>query len=140
MDERLPGGQRDAVGGGQGIAVDLRLRPPDRPGQPVDLRLVEVSTPVCSVEDPPLDEPGLVEMLKRRAASLHLAHVYPIGALTAKLEGERLTGMGLLAEAGWKENDKDLNSSYMNCMGWSQMLCALKVYVERGFNLREFFY
>jgi dihydroorotase len=49
---------------------------------------------------PPLDEPGLVEMLKRRAASLHLAHVYPIGALTAKLEGERLTGMGLLAEAG----------------------------------------
>ena len=45
-----------------------------------------------------------------------------------------------VSESGWKENDKDLNSSYMNCMGWSQMLYALKVYVERGFNLREFFY
>ena len=45
-----------------------------------------------------------------------------------------------IAESGWKENDQDLHSSYMNCMGWSQMLCALKDYVERGFNLREFFY
>src|SRR5438552_2796202 len=32
--------------------------------------------------DPPLDEPGLVEMLKHRARSLHGAHVYPIGELT----------------------------------------------------------
>ena len=37
-------------------------------------------------------------------------------------------------------NADDLDSSYMNCMGWSQMLCALKVYVERGFNLREYMY
>src|SRR5688572_28240244 len=32
--------------------------------------------------DPPLDEPGLVEMLKFRARSLSGAHVYPVGALT----------------------------------------------------------
>ena len=50
--------------------------------------------------DPPLDEPGLVEMLTRRASSLNLAKVYPIGALTAKLEGERLTEMAELAEHG----------------------------------------
>src|SRR6266508_2005864 len=50
--------------------------------------------------DPPLDEPGLVEMLKHRAKSLNLAHVYPLGALTWKLGGERLTEMGELAEAG----------------------------------------
>lgn len=50
--------------------------------------------------DPPLDEPGLVEMLTRRASSLHLAKVYPIGALTAKLEGERLTEMAELADHG----------------------------------------
>jgi dihydroorotase len=50
--------------------------------------------------DPPLDEPGLVEMLTRRASSLHLARVYPIGALTAKLEGERLTEMAELADHG----------------------------------------
>ncbi len=50
--------------------------------------------------DPPLDEPGLVEMLKHRAKSLNLAHVYPLGALTWKLEGERLTEMAVLRDAG----------------------------------------
>jgi len=50
--------------------------------------------------DPPLDEPGLVEMLKHRARSLNLAHVYPVGALTLGLEGTTLTEMGELAEAG----------------------------------------
>ncbi len=50
--------------------------------------------------DPPLDEPGLVEMLKHRARLLNQAHVYPIGALTQKLAGETLTEMGELAEAG----------------------------------------
>jgi dihydroorotase len=50
--------------------------------------------------DPPLDEPGLVEMLKHRAKSLNLAHVYPLGALTWKLGGERLTEMVVLRDAG----------------------------------------
>lgn len=50
--------------------------------------------------DPPLDEPGLVDMLRRRAKALSRARVYPIGALTVKLEGERLTEMAQLAEAG----------------------------------------
>ena len=50
--------------------------------------------------DPPLDEPGLVEMLKHRAKSLNQAHVYPIGALTQGLKGERLTEMAELNDAG----------------------------------------
>jgi len=50
--------------------------------------------------DPPLDEPGLVEMLKHRARSLNLVHVYPVGALTWKLGGERLTEMVVLRDAG----------------------------------------
>jgi len=50
--------------------------------------------------DPPLDEPGLVDMLRRRAKALARARVYPIGALTAKLEGERLTEMAELTDAG----------------------------------------
>jgi len=50
--------------------------------------------------DPPLDEPGLVDMLRRRAEALLLAHVYPVGALTVKLEGRQLTEMAELAEAG----------------------------------------
>jgi dihydroorotase len=50
--------------------------------------------------DPPLDEPGLVEMLKHRARSLNCAHVYPVGALTEGLKGETITEMGELIEAG----------------------------------------
>jgi dihydroorotase len=50
--------------------------------------------------DPPLDEPGLVQMLKHRARSLNQAHVYPVGALTVGLKGEALTEMGELADAG----------------------------------------
>ena len=50
--------------------------------------------------DPPLDEPGLVEMLKFRAKNLNQAHVYPVGALTQGLQGERLTEMAELVDAG----------------------------------------
>ena len=50
--------------------------------------------------DPPLDEPGLVEMLKHRARSLNQARVYPIGALTQGLKGKHLTEMAELRDAG----------------------------------------
>jgi dihydroorotase len=50
--------------------------------------------------DPPLDEPGLVDMRRRRAKALSRARVYPVGALTVKLQGEALTEMGQLADAG----------------------------------------
>ncbi|MCX8085649.1 MAG: dihydroorotase [Rhodocyclaceae bacterium] len=56
---------------------------------------------VCPPDtDPPLDEPGLVEMLKHRARQPGYAHVHPIGALTVGLAGERLTEMVELFEAG----------------------------------------
>ena len=50
--------------------------------------------------DPPLDEPGLVEMLKFRAKNLNQARVYPIGALTQGLKGKHLTEMAELVDAG----------------------------------------
>jgi dihydroorotase len=50
--------------------------------------------------DPPLDEPGLVDMLRRRAKSLSRTQVYPVGALTLKLQGQALTEMGQLTDAG----------------------------------------
>ena len=50
--------------------------------------------------DPPLDEPGLVEMLKHRARQLNQANVYPIGALTQQLQGKKLTEMAELHDAG----------------------------------------
>ncbi|HYL17468.1 MAG TPA: dihydroorotase [Burkholderiales bacterium] len=60
-----------------------------------------VTSLVCPPDtDPPLDEPGLVEMLKFRARSLNQARVFPLGALTQGLQGERLTEMAELHDAG----------------------------------------
>jgi dihydroorotase len=60
-----------------------------------------VTSLVCPPDtDPPLDEPGLVEMLKHRAKSLNQARVFPLGALTQGLAGERLTEMAELFDAG----------------------------------------
>jgi dihydroorotase len=60
-----------------------------------------VTTLACPPDtDPPLDEPGLVEMLKFRAKNLNQARVYPVGALTQGLKGERLTEMAELRDAG----------------------------------------
>ena len=60
-----------------------------------------VTSLVCPPDtDPPLDEPGLVEMLKHRAKSLNQARVFPLGALTTGLAGEHLTEMAELHDAG----------------------------------------
>ena len=45
-----------------------------------------------------------------------------------------------IAEEGWRENQGALDASYGNCQGWSQMLCALKAWVEHGINLRDGMY
>ena len=50
--------------------------------------------------DPPLDEPGLVEMLKHRARQLDQVNIYPLGAMTIGLGGEIITEMAELTEAG----------------------------------------
>ncbi|MFZ5502702.1 MAG: dihydroorotase [Pseudomonadota bacterium] len=52
--------------------------------------------------DPPLDEPGLVEMLKHRARALNQCRVFPLGALTYGLKGTELTEMIELTDAGCK--------------------------------------
>ena len=60
-----------------------------------------ITSLVCPPDtDPVLDEPGLVEMLKRRADALHQTRVYPLGALTVGLHGKRLSEMVELTEAG----------------------------------------
>ncbi len=45
-----------------------------------------------------------------------------------------------IAEEGWHETPAGLSGSYGNCMGWSQMVAALKVWVEHGINMREGMY
>ncbi|QRM30005.1 SRPBCC domain-containing protein [Microvirga sp. VF16] len=42
-----------------------------------------------------------------------------------------------ISEEGWRETEAGLKSSYNNCQGWMQMLCALKAYKEYGINLRD---
>ncbi len=42
-----------------------------------------------------------------------------------------------ISEGVWRENQKDLENSYGNCEGWTEMLCCLKAYLEHGINLRE---
>jgi uncharacterized protein YndB with AHSA1/START domain len=43
-------------------------------------------------------------------------------------------------EEGWRETQGALDASYGNCQGWSQMLCALKAWLEHGINLRDGMY
>lgn len=46
-----------------------------------------------------------------------------------------------ISEGGWREkNQESLDESYSHCMGWSQMLCFLKTYMEHDINLRKFFF
>ena len=45
-----------------------------------------------------------------------------------------------IREEGWRETQKALDASYGNCQGWSQMLCALKSWLEHGINLRDGMY
>jgi len=56
---------------------------------------------VCPPDtDPPLDEPGLVRMLRQRSREAAGARLYPLGALTATLAGEALAEMHTLAQVG----------------------------------------
>ena len=72
-----------------------------------------VTSLVCPPDtDPVLDEPGLVEMLKFRARKLSRCRLFPLGALTQALQGEVLTEMAELTEAG--------------CVGFSQAEVAVR--------------
>ena len=60
-----------------------------------------ITSLVCPPDtDPVLDEPGLVEMLRYRAKNLRGPRVFPAGALTLGLHGERLTEMAELKSHG----------------------------------------
>jgi len=45
-----------------------------------------------------------------------------------------------ISEQGWLETPEGLTASYNNCEGWTGMLCAMKVWLEHGLNLRDGFY
>ena len=81
--------------------VDLSTRLPGLEAELAAAVAGGVTAVACPPDTKPvLDEPGLVERLVRRSAALGLARVYPIGALTQQLAGEKLAEMGSLSRAG----------------------------------------
>jgi dihydroorotase len=89
------------------VDLSVRLREPghEHEGMLASEMAAAVAGGVTSVVCPPdtepvLDEAGLVEMLRYRAQALHLARVFPLGALTRNLKGEVLTEMVELTQAG----------------------------------------
>lgn len=60
-----------------------------------------ITTLVCPPDtDPVIDEPAVVELIRRRAKAAGHARVLTLGALTHRLRGERLAEMAALKEAG----------------------------------------
>jgi uncharacterized protein YndB with AHSA1/START domain len=45
-----------------------------------------------------------------------------------------------ISEGAWHANENGLQKSYLNCEGWTQMLCCMKAWLEHGINLREGYY
>jgi dihydroorotase len=95
------------------VDLAVRLREPghEHEGMLASEMAAAVAGGVTSVVCPPdtepvLDEAGLVEMLRHRAEQLKQARLFPLGALTRNLEGEVLTEMLHLTQAG--------------CVGFSQ--------------------
>ncbi len=103
-----------------------------------------VTSLVCPPDtDPVLDEPGLVEMLKFRAEKLHQSRVFPLGALTRNLEGEVLTEMSALTEAGcvgFSQAEVPLSNTqvlqralqYASTFGYTVWLRPQELYLGKG--------
>jgi dihydroorotase len=49
---------------------------------------------------PVVDDPSVVDFILRRARDIELVHVYPAGAATKGLAGERMAEIGLMRDAG----------------------------------------
>jgi len=60
-----------------------------------------VTTVVCRPDtDPPIDDPAIIDFIKRRARDKAVVNVLPSAALTKGLHGKEITEFGLLLEAG----------------------------------------
>ncbi|KHD88386.1 MAG: ATPase [Bdellovibrio sp. ArHS] len=42
-----------------------------------------------------------------------------------------------VTEEGWSPSETGMSAAFGNCKGWSQMLFAMKAYLEYGINLRQ---
>ncbi|CAN7637545.1 ATPase [Devosia sp. Root413D1] len=67
----------------------------------------------------------------------------PSGDTTVTMSFEALEDgrtLVTITEAGWTATQQGLDACVGNTEGWTGMLCAMKVYLEHGFNLRDGFY
>lgn len=67
----------------------------------------------------------------------------PSGDTTVTMNFEALEDgrtLVTITEAGWTATQQALDACIGNTEGWTGMLCAMKVYLEHGLNLREGFY
>ena len=77
----------------------------------------------------------------------------PEGAAPADASGARRTTVTMtfeplddgrtlvrISERGWSQTPTGLKASYGNCEGWTGMLCAMRMWLEHGINLRSGFY
>lgn len=90
-----------------------------------------ITTIFCAPDtDPVIDEPGTVELIKRRVAAANGVKVLPIGAVTLGLKGEQLGEMLTLSESGcvaFSNGDHPI--------GNTQVLRRIMEY-SSGFNLK----
>jgi len=72
------------------------------------------------------------------------SHAENDSCITQEIDFEQIANCATLVKVsqhGWKNMvQESIDESFVSCMGWTQMLCSLKVYLEYGKNLREFFY
>ena len=89
-----------------------------------------ITTLFCAPDtDPIVDEPGTVELIRRRASAAIGVKVLPIGALTTGLAGEQLSEMQILSDSGciaFSNGDKPISDN--------QVLRRVMEY-SAGFNL-----
>jgi dihydroorotase len=132
------------------VDLSVRLREPghEHAGMLASELAAAVAGGVTSVVCPPdtqpvLDEAGLVEMLRYRSERLHLARVFPLGALTRNLQGDVLTEMMALAEAGcvaFSQAEVPLSNTqvmqramqYASTFGYSIWLRPQEMHLGRG--------
>ncbi len=103
-----------------------------------------VTRVVCPPDtDPVLDEPSLVEMLRWRARRIKRARVYPLGALTVGLKGEKLAEMASLVKAsciGLSQADQPIADvqllyralQYASTFGYKVWLPPVQPHLARG--------
>jgi dihydroorotase len=82
--------------------------------------------------DPVIDEPSLVDFVRRRAAATACVRVVPMAALTKQLAGDAMTEIGLLKEAGavaFTDGDRTVPNTQVlrRALAYASTFCALVV-------------